>query len=133
MSVMPSDIGTALGVAAPTSLQQSQWVMWIGDALRLIAKRLDVSTLDPDDVDYVVREAVVAHARHPGNETQVTVSVDDASSSRTYRSGQGRVTISDDLWDILDPPASRGAFTITPVGVADVGPRDSRLPVGPWA
>ena len=103
MAVIPAQVGVELGVTAPTPLQSEQWAAWIDKALYLIGKRLDVSTLNPADVDYVVLEAVVQHARHPGNETQVTTSVDDASSSRTYRSSTGRVVIPDDLWGLLDP------------------------------
>jgi hypothetical protein len=103
MTVTPENIGTELGVAAPTVLQAAQWSSWIDQALFLIGKRLDVSTLDPKDVDYVVLQAVVEHARNPRNETQVAVSVDDGSVSRSLRSGAGKVVITDDLWRILDP------------------------------
>ena len=115
MTVTPENIGTELGMAAPTVLQAAQWSSWIDQALFLIGKRLDVSTLDPADVDYVVLQAVVQHARHPGSETQVTVAVDDGSSSRSYRSGIGRVVIPDELWRILDPAFDdSGAFSVTP-------------------
>lgn len=103
MTVAPAQVGVELGVTAPSSLQTEQWQAWIDKALYLIGKRLDIAALDPADVDYVVLEAVVAHARHPGNETQVSTSVDDGSVSRTYRSGAGRVVIPDELWGLLDP------------------------------
>ena len=103
MTVAPAQVGVELGVTAPSSLQTEQWQAWIDKALYLIGKRLDIATLDPADVDYVVLEAVVAHARHPGNETQVSTSVDDGSVSRTYRSSAGRVVIPDELWGLLDP------------------------------
>ena len=116
MAVTPDMIAVALGVAAPTSdsAQYAQWSMWIDDALMLIEARLgDVSLLNAARVDYVVREAVVAHARRPDEATQVTTSVDDASSSRTYQRGKGRVTIADDLWELLSPTAAKGrAFTV---------------------
>jgi hypothetical protein len=115
MTVTPENIGTELGVAAPTVLQAAQWSSWIDQALFLIGKRLDVSTLDPKDVDYVVLQAVVEHARNPRNETQVAVSVDDGSVSRSLRSGAGKVVITDDLWRILDPDMEdTRAFSITP-------------------
>jgi membrane protein implicated in regulation of membrane protease activity len=126
MAVTPEMIAVALGVAAPASgsTQLAQWSMWIDDALLLIEHRLgDPALLDQAKLDYVVREAVVAHARRPDEATQVTTSVDDASSSRTYRTGKGRVTIADDLWALLSGPAARGrAFTVdtTPPG-AGVG------------
>lgn len=106
MSVLPTDVGVELGVAAPSALAVQQYQSWIDQALYLIGKRLDMSILDTDDVDYVVLQAVVLHARHPGNEVQMSTSVDDGSVSRTFRSGAGRVTIPDDLWAILDPDLS---------------------------
>jgi hypothetical protein len=54
---------------------------------------------------------VVAHVRHPDDATQVSVSIDDAQSSRTYKSGRGRVTILDEWWDLLSPE-SPVAFSI---------------------
>ncbi len=103
MSVLPIDVGVELGIAAPSALALQQYQSWIYQATFLIGKRLDLGTLDPDDVDYVVLQSVVQHARHPGNEVQMSTSVDDASVSRTFRSGAGRVVIPDDLWGVLDP------------------------------
>lgn len=120
MSVMPDDIAVALGRATPAtgSPEHAQWEMWIGDALLLISARLgDVSLLDQTKLDYVVREAVVSHVRKPDDATQVEIAVDDARSSRTYRSSKGRVTIIDEWWDLLSPTETRrGAFSITPSG-----------------
>lgn len=107
MAVTPDRIAVALGVAAPTAddPQFEQWQMWIDDAEMLIEdRRVEVDpdlVIDSVKLDYVVREAVVQHARHPGNEVQVQTSVDDVSSMRTYRAGEGRVTIPDDLWERL--------------------------------
>lgn len=103
MSVVPEEVAVELGVSAPTVLQTNQWQSWISQATYLIGKRLTLADLDPNDVDYVVLQAVVAHARNPQNSTQVTVAVDDGSTSRTYSSGAGRVVIPDDLWGLLDP------------------------------
>lgn len=44
---------------------------------------------------------MVAGVRNPDNATQVTVSVDDASTSKTYRSARGRVAIADEWWTLL--------------------------------
>jgi hypothetical protein len=116
MAVTPEMIAVALGRTAPAvdSTEFAQWEMFIDDALMLIEARLgDVTLLDQAKLDYVVREAVAAHVRRPDNATQVTVSVDDGSTSKTYRSGSGRVTIDDELWGILSPTASpRRAFEI---------------------
>ena len=104
MPVTSAEVGVELGVVSPTAQQAQQWDSWISQALYLIGKRIeDVATLDPVDVDYVVLQAVVAHARQPGAESQRTVSVDDASVSMTYAKGAGRVFISDELWGLLDP------------------------------
>lgn len=103
MTVVPADIGTEIGVSDPSTMLLAQWGSWIDQARYLIGKRLDINSLDDDDVDYVVLQAVTRHARHPEDSTQVSVAVDDASVSRSYRSGVGRVVIPDDLWGLLDP------------------------------
>ena len=110
-SVTPQTIAVALGRTAPEqgTAEFDQWSMWINDALLLIQARLgDLSALDSAALDYVVREAVVAHVRNPDNATQVSLSVDDATSSRTYRTSRGRVTILDEWWALLSPTTSVG-------------------------
>jgi|SRR5690606_23360622 len=117
MDVTPETIAVALGRTAPEpdSPEWAQWVMWIDDAAMLVEARLgDLGDLDQAKLNYVIREAVVAHVRKPDDATQVTVSVDDASSSRTYRSSKGRVTILDEWWDLLSPKNADGAFSIRP-------------------
>lgn len=108
MAVTPDKIAVALGQAAPAegSALWDQWQMWIDDAEMLIrsqAARLGtlVEGIDRAVYDYVVREAVVAHVKRPDDATQVTVSIDDGSSSRSYQSGKGRVTILDEWWELL--------------------------------
>jgi len=117
MTVTPDTIAVALGRAAPSESEQTQWVMWITDALMLINVRktaLAITTaLDEIRLDYVVREAVVAHIRRPDNATQVTVSVNDASTSKTYRSSRGRIEIIDEWWSLLGLTApSGGAYAL---------------------
>lgn len=113
MTVTPTVIATALGRDSFTESEEQQWTLWIDDALMLIEARLgDLDALDPAKLDYVVREAVIAHVRHPDDATQVSISVDDATSARTYRSGKGRVVILDEWWDLLAPQDKEGAFTI---------------------
>ena len=120
MAVTPGDIAVALGRTAPdpASADYLQWELWISDALMLIEARLgDPALLDQAILDYVVREAVVAQVRRPDDATQVAVSVDDGSVSRTYRSSAGRVSIIQAWWDLLSPPdTSSGAFSIRPSG-----------------
>ncbi len=75
-----------------------------------------MTLLDQAKVDYVVREAVVEQVKHPDDATQVAVSVDDGSVSKTYRTSTGRVTILDEWWDLLNPKTGGRAFSITPSG-----------------
>ena len=116
MAVTPGMIAVALGRTAPDadSPEFAQWAMWIADALMLIEARLgDTTLLDQAKLDDVVREAVAAHVRNPDSATQVTTSIDDASSSRQYRTSYGRVRILDEWWNLLEPAGSRGrAFSV---------------------
>lgn len=122
MSVTPANIATALGKAAPEpdSITWEQWQLWIDDAEMLIQTRKDqlgvTAAIDMAKLDYVVREAVVAHIKRPEDATQVTISVDDGSSSKTYKSGKGRVTILDEWWTILGLTNPSGAFSIDTLG-----------------
>ena len=118
MAVTIDVIATRLQLPAPEpdSIQARTWEMFIEDAEMFIeARRQELDAPEPDAVkrDYVVRESVVAHIRRPDDATQVTVSVDDASSTKTYRSGSGRVKITDEWWELLGlVAADEGAFTI---------------------
>jgi len=117
MAVTPDLIAVALGRTAPSvdAPEYDQWQMWISDALLLIKARLgDPALLDQEKLEYVVREAVVAQVRRPDDATQVAISVDDGSVSRTYRSSAGRVEIRDEWWDLLDPDGgdSGKAFSV---------------------
>lgn len=118
MSVTPSMLAVALGQAAPEvgSVTEQQWLMWIDDALMLIeTRRLSVApalVIDQIRLDYVTREAVVAHIKKPDDATQVTIAVDDASTSKSYKSGRGRVTILDEWWLLLGLTETSGAFGV---------------------
>jgi len=123
MSVTPANIAVALGKAAPESgsVTEQQWQMWIDDAGMLIETRREKLGADPIDeakLDYVVREAVVAHIKKPDDATQVVISVDDASTSKSYRSGKGRVTILDEWWTLLGLVEASGAFAIDTLGAS---------------
>lgn len=123
-AVTPDVIATALGKTAPVSLDSDRWQMWIDDAVRLIQFRVDklefTDLLDQDMVDYVVREAVVAQVDRPDSATQVTVSVDDGSTTKSYRSSKGRVTILDEWWTLLGlaEGGGSGAFSVDTVACA---------------
>jgi len=116
-------LAVALGQAAPEpgSILEQQWEMWIADAEMLIeTRRLDVApdlVIGEAKLDYVVREAVVSHVKKPDDATQVTIAVDDASTSKSYKSGKGRVTIIDEWWALLGLVEMSGAFSIDTVGV----------------
>lgn len=124
MSVTPAMLAVALGQAAPEpgSITESQWQMWIDDAEMLIESRRESLTpapvIDEARLDYVVREAVVAHIKKPDDATQVTIAVDDASTSKSYRSGKGRVTILDEWWTFLGLTDPGGAFALDMIGTA---------------
>lgn len=117
MTVTPDTIAVRLGRATPDSPVYDQWQMWIDDALMLVDARADAleitDPLDAAKLDYVVREAVARLVLRPDDSTQVTVSVNDASTSRTYRSGKGRVSILDEEWTLLGlTSAQTGVFAI---------------------
>lgn len=119
MAVTPESIAVAMGMAAPEtgSIQWQQWSLWIDDATMLIENRADQLDIDPDTIgeaklDYVVRESVVAHIKKPDDATQVSVQVDDGMTSKSYRSGKGRVTILDEWWVLLGLTDPSGAFAI---------------------
>lgn len=111
----------------PGSAEAEQWSMWIQDAYLLIEARLGcIDDIDENRLDYVVREAVTAQVRRPDDATSVSVSVDDGSVSKQYRSSRGRVTILDEWWEFLRPTGGKRAFQL------DLGPT---LRVGnhvPW-
>lgn len=123
MSVTPEMIAVALGKTAPVpgSITDQQWKLWIQDAAMLIETRRQSFASPPElnaaMVDYVVREAVVTHVRKPDDATQVTVAVDDGSTSRTYQSGAGRVAIIDAWWALLGlVEQSTGAYAVDLAG-----------------
>lgn len=127
MPVTPVTIAVALGVAAPEpgSIQEQQWELWIDDATMLIENRatqldVDIDTVGEAKLDYVIREAVVAQVKKPDDATQVSITVDDATTAKSYRSGKGRVTILDEWWTLLGLTDPSGAFAIDMIGFASM-------------
>jgi hypothetical protein len=118
-------IAVELGQAAPepSSPEGMQWEQWVEDATLLItdrATKLGYEVPPQAKLDYVVRQAVVAHIKKPDDSTQVTISVDDGSSSRTYQSSKGRVTIDDEWWTFLGlVAASGGAYAVDTTNASD--------------
>jgi len=113
-------IAVKLGVTAPEpdSIQEKQWQMDIDDAMMLIENRaeeldVDIATISEMKLDYVVREAVAAYIKRPDDATQVSITVDDGTTSKSYRSGKGRVVILDEWWSMLGlVEPDEGAFAI---------------------
>lgn len=122
-TVTPDVIGVALGrdpLPVSGSPEWEQWALWIGDADMLIEARIDAlnPSVLPDQIkiDYVVREAVVAHVKRPDAATQVTVTANDASVSKTYKSSRGHVTITDPQWAFLGLRNKSAAFSVDMAG-----------------
>ena len=127
MAVTPDVIAVSMGVAAPDpdSIQYQQWQLWIDDAAMLIdnrAEQLGVEHIDALKLDYVIREAVVAQVKRPDDATQVSITVDDGTTSKSYRSGKGRVTILDEWWTLLGLTDPNGAFAVDMVPAARTAP-----------
>lgn len=111
-----ADIETSIGRSL-TDAEQGQVNQWIGDAELQIRLRLgDLDDLDPDALDFVTREAVVARLRNPDGYS--SESIDDY----TYRlpSETRRVTILDEWWRMLSPDIGSGAFSARPYFEPDV-------------
>lgn len=127
MTVTPAVIAVKLGRAAPESgsITEQQWQMDIDDAVMLIENRaeeldIDMDTISEMKLDYVVREAVVAYIKRPDDATQISVTVDDGTTARTYQSGKGRIEILDEWWRMLGlvDPEESGAFGIDMLSTA---------------
>lgn len=120
-TVTPEDIAVELGQSAPDSgsPRGAQWQLWISDALMLVNQRAnaaDVSSLDQDVVDYVVRKAVVARAERPNRgAVQVSTTFDDSTVSESFRDSAKppEVVIEDAWWAMLGLSSARGkAFMV---------------------
>lgn len=120
VTTTPEDIAVDLG-RDPSSLdaiETAQWQRWISDAVRLIEKRIGDVVPDPGDLDYVLRQAVVAMAQAPtpGVESE-SVQIDDGGVTTRYRSAIRRVEILPAWWEMLGVTASGGAaFSIDMTG-----------------
>lgn len=126
MNVTPDVIAVALGRSDPPSASEhEQWSLWIADAEMLIDARAEaLGITDPLPeirLDYVIREAVIAHLRRPDAATQITVSVQDASTTKMYNRSSGRIAILDEWWTLLGLTSeSTGAFAVDTVGTGSV-------------
>ena len=126
------DVAVSLGRSAPHSgsAEDQQWNMWVADALRFIQRRATTlavadEDVDQDDLDYVIREAVVAQVRKPDDWTQ---GAEDPAGPKWYRTGAGRVLILDEWWTLLGLTSTSGrAFNVDmmPPGAGIGGDRET--------
>jgi hypothetical protein len=117
-TITPAKVAVELGQEPPEtgSPIEAQWLQWIADALMLIQNRADglgITEISQAKLDYVIRQAVADHVKRPDNATQVSIQVDDGMTSKSYRSGAGRVTILDEWWTMLGlNPRTGRAFEV---------------------
>lgn len=118
MAVTVDDVGVTLRRKITDPLEVAAVEQWIRDVSMLIRARYGarVADLEPEAVDYVIRESVAAMARTPDASTRSTVAVDDATVTREYKTSVGRAWVGDDLWAWLDgllpDGGARDAFSI---------------------
>lgn len=114
MYAIPADVATNLGRELTTS-ETLQAELWIGWAEATIAKRKPINELDAATVQMVVTEAVSRRLRSPEAVSQMSVTVDDATVSRSFQRSTGLIEILPEWWAALGLGAEAGgAFTVTP-------------------
>lgn len=115
VTTTPWDIAIDLGRDPESldSLEEAQWLRWIRDAAHLISKRLGDIVPDTDDLDYVIRHAVVAmvQAPTPGVESE-SVQIDDGGVTTRYRSATRRIEILPAWWEMLGVKNGGQPFSI---------------------
>ena len=100
-----------------TEHEKPQADLWIDHARLIIHTRLgDLAALDQHVLDFVVVEAVARRLRHPAEERQVSVTIDDGTVAKTYQSSSGLIEILPEWWDMLtaNPASLTDAFSVTP-------------------
>ena len=131
MYALPADVAVNLGrpLSAAETLQAEQWIAW---AEATIARGpagqpgRNLDELDASTIWMVVVESVSRRLRMPDPVSQQTVSVDDATVTRTYTRASGLIEILPHEWEALGwAPTGAGAFTVTPYGAPDVGVVDA--------
>lgn len=108
IDVLATELGRPL-----TEAETLQATLWVTDARMLIQARLgDLSALDQNTLDYVVRKAVAERLTRPySGADEESEQIDDYKVTRKYRQG---VSIRDDWWELLSPDNNAGAWTIGP-------------------
>ena len=116
VTTIPTDIAVDLGrdPATLSTLDIAQFQRWINDAELLISQRIGALVPDPNVVDYVVRQAVVATAQAPAaGITSESVQIDDGQYTTRFDRAPRRVTILPEWWAMLGVTNGRGsAFSI---------------------
>ena len=119
MAVTVEDVVTTARTAVTSDADKAAVAQWIADVqLRLRLRFGDrLSELDPEAVDYVVREVVAARLLRPRDEaSSQSVAVDDATVTRRWETSTGGGRSWDEWMAWLDgllPDAMSGeAFSI---------------------
>lgn len=115
MTVTADDVRIAAGKTSLTEVETAQVNAWIADVQMLIEARFgDLSRLNQDRLNYVVKEVVAARLKQPNaGVTADEIAVDDARSVRRYERSSGSFEITDAMWALLEPVRrARGAFMI---------------------
>lgn len=98
-----------------TTAEYKQVEVWIGWAESTIKARLgNLLLLDADMLNMVVTEAVSRRMRMPEPVSQVSVTVDDGTVSKTYQRATGLIEILPEWWEALGWSGSSEGFSITP-------------------
>lgn len=99
---------------ALSGLETAQFQRWIDDAALLISHRIGDLMPAPNDLDYVIRQAVVAVAQGPTpGVSSESVQIDDGQYTTRFERTPRRVTILPEWWAILGITDGKGrAFTI---------------------
>lgn len=117
MAVTVAQVQTTVGRAL-TSEEEAQVALWLDDAAVVIShgpdgkSSIDLSTLDQPTLDLVIREAVADRVKHPDAASKVSISVDDAQTTREYVASSGQLRIRDEWWAMLLPSTQGETFSI---------------------
>ena len=116
VTTTPEDVAVDLGLdpAELDSVRRAQLQRWIDDAARLINQRIGDINPDPGDLDYVIRQAVVAVAQAPtpGLDSE-SVQIDDGMLTQRFSRTPRRVAILPEWWDMLGVTTGKGkAFSV---------------------
>lgn len=113
-----ANVGRTLSVP-----ERAQVELWLGWASQTIARRMgDLTALDQPTLEMVLVEAVSRRLRNPEGVTQETVTVDDATVSRTRgTAASGLIDILPEWWEALGWQVG-GAFSVRPYGAPDTSP-----------